>query len=71
MELGELIDRVEGDGFRGTEKEERMLQATLNVLVAFYVGDPEVDERIRGVVAVEVAVRYGGVRGGYCGVMLE
>lgn len=57
MELSELIDRVESDGYQGTEDEEKTLQATLNVLVAFYVGDPEVDDRIR---AVEVAVGFEG-----------
>jgi hypothetical protein len=71
VQLGELIHRVESDGYQGTEDEERTLQATLNVLVAFYVGDPEVDDRIRAVVAVEVAVGYGGRRGGSCGLVME
>jgi hypothetical protein len=60
VKLANLVDRVERDGFQSTEQEERLLQATLDVLVAFYVGDPEVDERIRGVVAVEEAVGYSG-----------
>ena len=71
MELSELIDKVERDGYQGTEEEKRLLQATLNVLVGFYVGNPEVDERIRAVVAVEVAVGYGGRPGGSCGVVME
>jgi hypothetical protein len=71
VELGELIDRVESDGYQGTEDEERTLQATLDVLVAFYLGDLEVDDRIRAVVAVEVAVGYGGVRGGSCGLVMD
>lgn len=48
------------DGYQGTESEERLLQATLNILVTFYAGDPEIAERIRAVVAVERAVGYGG-----------
>jgi len=60
VELSNLIDRVEMDGYQGTESEERLLQATLNILVTFYAGDPEIAERIRAVVAVERAVGYGG-----------
>jgi hypothetical protein len=71
VELAELLDRVEGDGFQGTEEEERTLQATLNILLDAYGREPEVLERVRGVVAVEVAVGYGGRGGGSCGVVTE
>jgi hypothetical protein len=71
VELAELLDRVEGDGFQGTEKEERALQATLNILLDAYGREPEVLERVRGVVAVEVAVGYSGVRGSSCSVVME
>jgi hypothetical protein len=71
LELSELLDRVEEDGFQGTEEEERTLQATLNILLDAYGREPEVLERVRGVVAVEVVVGYGGRRGGSCGVVME
>jgi hypothetical protein len=58
-ELSELIDRVEGDGYQGTEGEERTLQRTLNILLAAYGGEPEVVERMKGVVAVARAVGGG------------
>jgi hypothetical protein len=59
VELSELIDRVEGDGYQGTAEEERTLQRTLNILLAAYGGEPEVVERMRGVVAVASAVGRG------------
>lgn len=59
----ELIDRVEGDGYQGTEGEERTLQRTLNILLAAYGAEPEIAERLEGVVAVARAVGYGRGRG--------
>lgn len=71
MELSELLDRVEGDGFQGTEEEERTLQATLNILLDACGREPEGLEWVRGVVAVEVAVGYGGCGGSSCSVVME
>ena len=60
MELAELIDRVEGDGYMGTEEEERTLQSSLDVLIAAYGREPDIAERMRGVVAVEREVGFRG-----------
>jgi hypothetical protein len=57
--LSEPIDRVEEDGYQGTEGEERTLQRTLNILLAAYGGEPEVVERMKGVIAVARAVGGG------------
>lgn len=61
VELSDKIDRVERDGYRGTDAEERKLQRTLNTLLAAYAGDPEVEGRIRIVVAIERDLGFGGV----------